>query len=1058
MWFTRLAIARPIVIWMVLTAIAVLGVQAYFRLPAELNPKTDIPVITITTVFPGAGPSEVEQQLSKPLEEAVGTVGGVKNVYSSSQSNVSIISIDLKVGTNLDVAAAEIRERIDSARSQLPADAKPPVVAKLDINALPILTLGVSSPSLRLSQLRYLVDNQIKPRIERAPGVAGVTLLGGENREVHVDVDPQRLSQNGITLEDVVHALKSTGRDIPLGDISHGARETDVRLSGAFQSLDDIREVQIPVQPSITASSQSSPLPQPLTIADVADVNFDISRRTEIDRINGRDGIGISLIKSSDANTVHVVQEVRRELELLVPDLPKDLVFVTLRDDAVIVQDALQDVNFTLVLGAVLAMAVILLFLHNLRGTFIVSMAIPACIVATFLAISMAGFTLNQMTLLALSLSVGILVDDSIVVLESITRHLKLGEPPRQAAVNGRSEIGFADITTTLVDVVVFVPIAFMGGIVGGFFKQFGLTIAVATLFSLIVSFTITPSLASRWYRSGKQIESTNPLFVMFDRLYAHLEKCYRNMLRSALSRRKLVVFAGVAALGLIFLLSYHKLGVDLLPTTDQGQVTVALEMPPGSSLSATDTAARIVEKEISSLPDVAATICSVGQILGGFGMIPQQGSQFAQINVRLKERESSLDRLLHGNNGTRTHSDQEITQILRLRLAKTGLAMGTKITAAAVRGTEGTSMPVQLELRSRDNEKLSQFAQQVKAEMAKIRGVLDADLSMRNGRPEIRANIDPRRAAQFGIPVGIAGAILRDSISGNSETTYREGGQEIPIRIQLRSASVQPDTEVANLIIGSDPQGQPVLLGDIADIVTRTGPANIDRKNYERLVTISANLSPGTALGDVQSAIDKILKRLPHAGIASSWGGEVETLNESAMPFASALILAVILVYLVMASLFNSLGTPFVIMFTLPMALIGALGALVLTGERLSLVSGIGIIMLVGLMGRNAILLLDFTNTLRKRGMSRSEAIQEAGAARLRPILMTTSATIIGMLPVALRVGRASEMRAPMAIVVIGGLLVSTVLTLIMIPVLYSLLEDWTQRFRSKSRKSEML
>ncbi len=1053
MWFTRLAIARPLVIWMVLTAIAVLGVQAYFRLPAELNPKTDIPVITITTIFPGAGPSEVEVQVSKPIEEAVGTVGGVKNVYSSSQSSVSIVSIDLQVGTKLDIAAAEIRERIDSARSLLPVDAKPPVVAKLDINALPILTLGISSPSLPLSQLRFLVENRIKPRIERAPGAASVTLLGGENREVHVDVDPQRLAQNGVTLEDVVRSLKSTGRDIPLGDITHGARETDVRLTGIFQSLNDIREVQI-VGPQPAVSPANGLQPQPLTVADIADVKFDIGRRTEIDRINGQDGIGISLTKTSDANTVHVVEAVRRELELLRPELPKDLTIVTLRDDAVTVQDALEDVNFTLVLGALLAMGVILLFLHNLRGTLIVSLAIPSCIVATFLAINIAGFTLNQMTLLALSLSVGILVDDSIVVLESITRHLKLGEAPREAALNGRSEIGFADITTTLVDVVVFVPIAFMGGIVGGFFKQFGLTIAVATLFSLIVSFTITPSLASRWYRSGKKIKSSHPFFVMFDRLYSRLENLYRHLLRWALTRRKLVVLSGLVALGLIFLLSFHKLGVDLLPTTDQGQVTVALEMPPGASLTATDAAARVVEKEIGQLPDVEATICSVGQILGGFGMIPQQGSQFAQFNVRLKERVSVLDRLLHRGSGTRTHSDQEITQILRLRLARTGLAIGAKITAAAVRGTEGSSQPVQLELRSRDIDKLSTFAQQVRDSLAKIKGVTDADISMRSGRPEIRADIDPKRAARFGIPVGIAGAVLRDSISGNAETSFREGTQDIPIRIELKSAYDQADTQVGSLIVGTDPQGQPVTLGDIANIVTRTGPANIDRKNSERLVTISANLSPDIPLGDVQSAMDKVLKQMPHADIAMNWGGEVETLNESTIPFASALILAIILVYLVMASLFNSLRTPFVIMFTLPMALIGAFGALVITGERLSLVSGIGIIMLVGLMGRNAILLLDFTNTLRKRGMPRLEAIQEAGAARLRPILMTTTATIVGMLPVALRIGRASEMRAPMAIVVIGGLLVSTVLTLVVIPVLYSLFEDYGQRFRKRRRK----
>jgi HAE1 family hydrophobic/amphiphilic exporter-1 len=1061
MWFTRLAISRPILIWMALAAIAVLGLQAYTRLPAELNPRVDIPTLTVTTLYPGAGPPEIETQVSKPLEDSVGTVPGVKDVYSSSQANVSIISMDFRVGTDLDVAAAEVRGRVEAVRGQLPSAAGPPVVAKLDINALPILYLGLESRSQTRQQLRALADNTLRPRLERVPGVATVRVIGGEQREIHVAADAQQLAQFGLTIEDVVNSLKAAGRDVPGGGITHGERETDVRLAAAFDSLDAIRNTQIltegrgkreegrgqkHVLSVANGAEGSGGLPEPpLTVGDVATVTDGRAARQEINRIDGQEGVSLVLTKASDANTVAVVDEVNRVLAQLEPTLPSDLKQVTLRDDAVTVRDALHDVDVSLVLGAILAMGVILLFLHNLRGTFIVSLAIPACIVATFLVMWAARFTLNQMTLLALSLSVGILVDDSIVVLESITRHLRYGANPREAALNGRMEIGFADITTTLVDVVVFVPIGFMGGIVGGFFKQFGLTIVAATLFSLLISFSVTPMLASRWYKTGEEVEAKRGPFAPFERFYQRLEGRYRRVIAWALARRALVLTLGTGALVLIFLLSFSKLGFEFLPGTDQGQIAIHIEMPPGTSLKATDEAARHVEQAVARTPDVDAFVTNVGQILGGFGAIPQQGAQFAQINVHLKEKGSLLDRLLHPNAAEiRTQSDEFLAESLRRRLQRVAGEVGGKVTTAAVRSVSGVSTPVEIQLRGSDIDRLTAFAARVRDRIAQVPGVLDPDVSMRGGKPEVRVTIDRQRAAQFGIPAGTAGAILRDSVAGNTDAVYREGGQEFPIRIQLEGVQRDNPGDVRNILVGADAQGAPVLMADIADIHLRTGPANIDRNNGQRLVTVTAGLAADAPLGNVQAIVDKQIASLPHDGITLHWGGEAETMDENIPYFVSALLMAVLLVYIVMASLFNSLGTPFVIMFTLPMALIGALGALVITGETMSLVAAIGIIMLVGLMGRNAILLLDYTNTLRARGIERTAAIVEAGATRLRPILMTTTATIVGMLPVALRIGRASEIRAPMAIVVIGGLLVSTVLTLVVIPVLYSLFDDW--------------
>ena len=1056
MWFTRLAIARPILIWMVLLAIAILGLMAYFRLPAELNPRVDIPTLTITTIYPGAGPPEIETQISKPLEEVVGAVPGVRDVYSSSQANVSIISMNLQVGTNLDVASANVRGRIETVRAQLPQGANAPVIAKLDLNAQPILYYGLTSPTQSVQQLRRLADNTLRPRLERVPGVASVQVLGGRLREIHVDVDSLRLSANHLTMEDVVNALKASGRDVPGGAVSRGNRETDVRLSASFTSLDAIRNTQILGNRGQGIGNSSVPTPNtqypipspPLTIADVAAVTDTLGEPASVNRINGQAGVSLVLMKSPDSSTVTVVNAVKQELDALKPDLPKDFKLVVLRDDGETVGEALSDVDTSLVLGALLAVTVILLFLHNLRGTFIVSLAIPACMVATFLVMYLADFTLNQMTLLALSLSVGILVDDSIVVLESITRHLNQGESPEEAAINGRAEIGFADITTTLVDVVVYVPIAFMGGIVGGFFKQFGLCIATATLCSLIVSFSLTPMLAARWYKQGENLEHKRGLYALLDKLYLALEVRYRRVIGWAFHRRWIVLLVSVLALGGIFAVAFTHLGFEFLPGSDQGQIAISVELPPGTSLDATTQAAKRVEQAIGQRADVTASVTNVGQILGGFGSIPQQGAQYAQINLRLADKATLLDRIRHSERRLRNQSDQEITTQLRKQLKPLETTLGCKISVSAVRSVTGISLPVNIQLRGADVNQLAKFAEQVRDAMKTMPELLDPDVSSRSGKPETRAQIDPVRAAQLNVPPAFAGAIVRDAIAGNTDAVYRDAGlgDEFPIRVRLADVDRDDPAEVGNVVVGYDMGGNGVALADVADIQTETGPSAIERNNGQRMITVTANLAPGIPLGNAQQRIQReVLDKLPHPNINIHWSGETETLNENAIPFATALILAAILVYIVMASLFNNLGTPFVIMFALPMALVGALGALVITGETMSLIAAIGIIMLVGLMGRNGILLLDYANTLRSRGLERNEALMEAGATRLRPILMTTTATIVGMIPVALRIGKASEVRAPMAIVVIGGLLVSTVLTLVLIPVLYSIYDDVT-------------
>jgi HAE1 family hydrophobic/amphiphilic exporter-1 len=853
--------------------------------------------------------------------------------------------------------------------------------------------------------------------------------------------------------------LKAANRTIPAGIIVEGDREIGIRTLGAFTSLEQIRQSPILAPslflPALPAASNRSPEPpHPLTIGDVAMVYESVAPVAALSRVNGRDSVSLIITKVSDANTVTVVSAVKDALRKLSDSLPPDTQQVISRDDSLIVGDALEDVNATLLLGALLAMTVVFLFLHNLRGTFIIALALPACLVATYLVMYFANFTLNQMTLLALSLSVGILIDDSIVVLESILRHLGRGETPAEAAFNGRTEIGFADITTTLVDVVVFLPIGFMGGIVGGFFRQFGLTIVFATLFSLLVSFTITPSLAARWYRHGEDPEHvSHGVFLRLERVYAGLEKMYRHVIRWALRQRGWVIALAATALAAALLFTTPSLGFEFLPATDQGQIALFIELPPDSSLGRTDRIVRDIERRIADTPDVLNYVTTVGEILGGFGSIPQRGAQYAQINVRLVEKAGLLERLTSaGARDKRRRTDSEVAKELRERLKDVADA---QITVSPVQTVASEGPPVQIQLRGSDLAQLGRVSEQVRDRIKTMPGILDPNLSVRSGRPEAQVTVDRVKAAALGQAPALVGAALRDTVEGNSETTYRDPksiGTELPIRVQIAPQDRRDPKQLENVPIAY--QGaKAVMLGQLAKIGEGIGPAAISRANGERMVTVTANLAAGYPLGNAEQDIRARIADIPREGIDLRFGGEAEVLAENTVYFALAIGLAIVLVYLVMASLFNSLLNPFIIMFTLPMALVGALGALAITGETLSLVAVIGIIMLIGLMGRNAILLIDYTATLRARGAERDAALIEAGTTRLRPILMTTLATIFGMLPVALRIGRASEQRAPMAVVVIGGLLLSTLLTLVVIPVLYTLFDDLRMRL-SRSRK----
>ncbi len=1112
MWLTSVAIRRPIFILMVFSALAVLGWTAASRMRVELNPNVDFPYVIVTTVYPGAGPREVETLISKPIEDAVNGINGVKNVTSISQEGISLVAIEFNLGVDSSAAAADVREKVDAVRATLPRDALSPSISKFDINAFPVLYYGMSSerPS---KQLRYIAEEIVSNRLARVSGVASVTVLGGDVREIRVEVDKARLDAYGLNIMQVVQALQAENLNIPSGRIEEERREYTVRVVGEFQNLDQIRNVRIPV------TNRMNPMGAPniIRLSDVATVRDDIAERTEGARVNTRNTVAIIVTKATDANTVDVCNGVKREIEQLKRELPRDIEFVLTQDQSKFVLESLTDLRVALFLAIFLAVFVVYLFLHNLRGTFIVSLAIPTSIISTFLVMNGFGFTLNTMTMLALSLAVGILVDDSIVVLENIFRHLTNGEEPAEAALNGRSEIGLAAITITLVDVVVFVPVAFMGGIVGQFFRSFGITVATATLFSLLVSFTLTPMLASRWFRMGEHVEAKRGLFAAFDRFYHALDRIYRGILERALRRRWLVIGIGNALLLSILLIIAGSLvgrkfimpsvfvagftavfgflfwlialiwraqrkplfvagwgtfimagafflsgllgaswGHPLLPfrfapDQDQGLIQISVEMPAGTSLSATDRVLSRIEEVITNTPairrDVKSMFTTLGNTTAGVLGTGGRGAQYGEVQVTCVEKQSLGDRLTGWlpwvkHPYLRTRPSTEIAEEIRQKI---GTIPGAKIKVNAVTGFRGGGdAPIQIELTGQDTDLLVGTAERVMAVVAPIEGIVDPDISWKLGKPELQVRIDPDKAASVNMSVAQVASVLRTYIEGNTDTKFREGGKEYNIRVQLTKAQREDINTVSDLVVGYF-NGRQVRLNDVATVEMTTGPTKIDRKNRQRLVTFTAFLKPGYAPGNMQLVIDEALAKanLPPPGVRMKWAGEIQRQQEEGAYMGQALLLAIVLVYMLMAALFESLLMPLTIMLSLPQAMIGALLALIITGNSLNIVSMIGIIMLMGLVTKNAILLVDYTNTLRGRGLPRLQALLEAGPTRLRPILMTTFAMVFGMLPVALAIGRGSEFRAPLGIAVIGGLLLSTLLTLVVIPCVYTVFDD---------------
>jgi len=1019
------SIRRPVFAAMMMVALVVFGVVAYPRIGVDLFPNVEFPIVTVTVVYPGADPASMEYKVADPVEEAVNTLSGIDTLRSTNLEGVTQVFIQFKLDVHVEQAVQDVRDRVSSILRQLPTGIDPPVIDKFDVGAAPIMSVALSG-KMPVRDLTKLADDVVKDRIQRIPGIGSVDLIGGREREIHVQVAPDKLDGRGLSVEDVVNALRAQNLELPAGRVDAYPFELTVKTKGEVRSLHQIEQIVVP-----------NPRGVIVRIADVAKVVDGAEDARSWSAMDGRSALAMQITKQSGANSVEVAKEVRQALKELAPRVARDGATLSVPSDTTpYIEHSIDDVKFDLLFGGVLAVVIILFFLHDFRATFISALALPISVVATFGFIKFMGFTFNNMTMLGLSLSIGILIDDAIVVIENIHRHLEMGKPPMKAAGDAASEIGLAVMATTFSLVAVFVPVATMEGIVGRFFFQFGLTVSFAVLVSLFVSFTLTPMMSSRLLRSSRD-KRPNPLVRAIEWLLDHVDRIYRRLLGGALAHRVItLVVAFVALIGSCTLIT--KVPAEFIPPEDRAQLSVNIELPSGTGLQATTQYVEALAADIrANAPGVTNTFVTVG---GG----AQQQVNLGRIRVNMTSSKQ------------RPFSQQQLMAWLRTRYRGLPKATITVTEISAVGGDSGfRQQPIQFNIRGKDMDELNKAADALVAELGKHKGFVDLDTTWRGGKPEVAVVIDRDRAAALGVPVSTIATTIRAYFAADKATDYKDGLDLYDVTVSLPHRDAKALDDLTSLRVRAV-TGRLVDLGNVVHVEHTEGPSQIERESRQRQVTVLANLE-GVPLGEATKIVDKAAAQVVPERLRGGYDGMAKVMADSFKAMGMALFLAIIIVYMILAAQFNSYIHPLTIMLSLPFSVIGAFGGLYLSGMTLNIFSMIGVIMLMGLVTKNAILLVDYTNQMREqKGMNVHDALMLAGPHRLRPILMTTFAMIFGMTPVALALSEGGSTRAPMAVCVIGGLITSTLLTLVVVPVAYSVLDGMvhTGPFRWLNRK----
>lgn len=1020
----RLAIQRPVTMFMLSFVLMLLGTISLSRLPVDLLPDVSYPSITVRVGYTGVGPLEMEELVTRPLEQAVSAVAGLDQINSTSSEGQSVVRLNFTWGTDLNEAADDVRTRIDRVRGRLPEDAEPPTIFKFDSTSFPIVGIGVEGDYDPVT-LREVANNDLSPRLERVPGVASVSVDGGLRRQIHVDLSREKITALNLPVDRVIQVLRTENQNIPLGEISEADRTFLLRSPGQFTRVADVENLVVLTKDGV-----------PVYLRDIAQVSDSTEDRRSFTRINGKPGIRMRVTKQSGTNTVQVAEGVREELERINREVPG--IRLTLLDDqSVFINRSISSVQEHALIGSLLVILVIFFFLRDLRSTLIICTSIPISVIGTFALLYFGGYTLNTLTFGGLALGIGMIVDAAIVVLENTYRHLEMGKDRMQAAIEGSEEVWSAILASTLTHIAVFVPMLFLTGVSSIMFGQLAAVVSFSLAMSLFVAVTIVPVLCSRLLQLAPPADSRRGvsgwLYQTGERFLDGVDRFYSRVLEAALHHRPTVFATGIG-LFLVAVLLLPRVGFEFQPSTDEGEVAVDIELAVGSRVELTEAVILRLEDAVrQQVPEATMLITQGGG--GGMGGWGSASSHRGSINVRLVPRTE------------RERTNEQIAMVLRRELA--GLP-GVIVRARASGGQMGMmrgmggggDSRMSVEIRGHDLDVSRRLAQDVKTLLDSTPGIADSRLGREEGRPELAVRVDRDKAALLGLTVTGVANTIRTNVAGNQAAFFREAGNEYPIVVRLREEDRRQVASVGDVLL-STPGGRVLPAKNLMVVERETGPVQIERKNQERIQRVNAEteVTLSEAVSAVQARLSEV--NVPR-DFAVGFGNEVEEQARSFRELQLVLFLAVVLVYTVMASQYESLRDPFIIMFSIPLAAIGVVGALLLTSTPFSMQAYIGVIMLAGIVVSNAILLVDYANTLRRRdGLPTRTAILQAGRHRLRPILMTSICTALGLVPMALGIGEGAELQAPLARVVIGGLLTSTLITLVFVPALYTVFEE---------------
>ncbi|HTY37411.1 MAG TPA: efflux RND transporter permease subunit [Bacteroidota bacterium] len=1024
MTITELSIKRPTLVVVVFTVLAVLGIFSYYQLNYELLPKMSIPVVTVTTVYPGASPYEVENNVSKIIEDAVSGIDKIDNVRSTSFEGMSLVIIEFKQDANIDFVVQDASRKVNAVLAQLPTDAKQPTVSKIAFDEIPVLRLGVTS-QMDAREFYQFMKDRIQPRISKIAGVAQVALSGGEEREIRVNLNARKLRAYNLSILQVMQAIRSANMDFPTGNFKDSDAQFVVRIAGKFRSIEDLRQLVI----------GRTRVGGDIHLTDVAEVQDGRKDYSQINRVNGITSIGIQAVKQSDANAVQVSKLVREELKKMQEEYKKQgVVFNIAEDSSTFTLDAANAVKQDLLTAVLMVAIVMLLFLHSIRNSLIVLVAIPASLITAFLFMYAMDFSLNLMTLLGMSLVIGILVDDSIVVLENIYHHLEKGEEQKAAALRGRNEIGYAALSITKVDVVVILPLSLVSGIVGQIMRQYALVVVGTTLTSLFVSFTITPTLASRFAKVERLTDRTllGKFALLFEKYYHQFSEFYQRLLRWALVHKARVAI-GVSLMFLVslFLPALGLIGNEFMPQSDRGEFSVSVEMEPGTSIEQNNLATLGIERTLAQMPEIEKVFTGVGS--QSSGSLTLSSDNLTQMNVTLIPKE------------LRKKTTTEVGEEIKVKLKE---IPGLKVYVNPI-GLFGSAnqASIQIAVTGTDFTSITQAAKQVEDVLMSVPGTTDVRLSSESGKPEMRIEIDRAKMAQLGLSVADVGTTLRVALTGDDQSKYRDGSNEYDIRIRFDEFNRSRTDDIGSITFLNN-RGQQVELKQFAAIYQASGPTKLERRDRIGLIYVNGETlgrPTGTIMEDFKTRMAKV--QLP-PGVTLAYLGMEKMRAEGFTSLFLAMLTGILFIYLIMVALYDSYVYPFVVLFSIPLAMVGSMVALAATGKALSIFTMLGIIMLMGLVAKNAILLVDRTNQTRiENGLSVYDALLEAAQSRLRPILMTTLTMIFGMLPIAVSTAEGSEWKSGLAWAIIGGLTSSLFLTLVVVPVVYMKVDEWKEK-----------